>query len=356
MRSSGDYMVIDKQVGDVAIDASARWARQCLELMTQHRVPPTPSNYCLWYSYVAGSMPILRREMEEMLRSGTAFTMQENVRLFEKYFGTEREVKGLERIGSDLSQTIGNVVKQVGEVGQNSTVFADRLRDFGGSLQSVAANDSQSVQEIVLGLIQATQDMASQNRELQAQLHGSSAQVTKLQEHLQQVRHEAMTDGLTGVANRRCFDLKLVEHSKLAVEGRTELCLVMIDIDHFKRFNDAHGHRVGDQVLRVLGAQLKAAAGDGEVAARFGGEEFALLLPNCPLSTAAERADRLRRALSEHYLRNKATGENFGQVTVSIGIALYRANEPLEEFIHRADTALYEAKHQGRNRVIAQAA
>lgn len=349
-------MSIDRQMGDVGIDASTKLAEQCLALMSRHQVAPTPSNYCLWYHYAAGSLPALRREMDDMLGQEIPFTLQENVRLFEKYFGTERETKGLERIGGDLTQAIGGVIRQIGQAGRESSAFVDRLRDFDGSLRNVATDDSEGVQEIVLGLIQATQDMASQNRDLQNQLQGSSAQVSKLQEHLQQVRHEAMTDGLTGVANRRCFDLKLVEHSKSALESSAALCLMMIDIDHFKRFNDTYGHRIGDQVLRVLGAQLKAATSGDEVPARYGGEEFALLLPNCSLDSAAERADRLRRALAEQYLRNKTTGESFGKVTVSIGVAVYRANESLDDFVHRADTALYSAKHQGRNRVVAEAA
>lgn len=348
-------MSIDKQMGDSGIDASAAWARQCLDLMIGHQVAPTPANYCLWYHYVAGSLPSLKREMDEVLQAG-ALTLQDHVRLFEKYFGTERETKGLERIGGDLTQAIGSVIKQIGQAGRESSAFVDRLRDFDGSLRNVGADNSEGVQEIVLGLIQATQDMASQNHDLQTQLQGSSAQVEKLQEHLHQVRHEAMTDGLTGVANRRCFDLKLVEHSQTALETSGDLCLVMIDIDHFKRFNDTYGHRIGDQVLRVLGAQLKAATAGDEVPARYGGEEFALLLPNCSLESAAVRADRLRQALAEQYLRNKSTGENLGRITVSIGVAVYRANEKLEDFVHRADTALYRAKHQGRNRVIAEAA
>jgi diguanylate cyclase len=348
-------MSIDKQMGDVGIDASTNWAHRCLELMAQHGVTPTPSNYCLWYHYVAGSLPALKQEMDGILAAGTTFSLLENVRLFEKYFGTERETKGLERIGGDLTQAISNVIKQIGQAGQDSSAFAARLRDIDGSLRN-PGHDSESVQEIVLGLIAATQDMASQNHQLHTRLQGSSAEVSKLQEHLHQVRHEAMTDGLTGVANRRCFDLKLIEHSKTALESSAELCLVMIDIDHFKRFNDTYGHRTGDQVLRVLGAQLKAVASGEDVPARYGGEEFALLLPNCSLEDAAQRADRLRLALSQQYLRNKATGESFGQVTVSIGVSRYRANENLDDFVHRADTALYRAKHQGRNCVIAEAA
>ncbi len=347
-------MLIDKKLGEAGMDTSAQWARHCLSLMSEHQVTPTPSNYCLWYHYIAGSLPSLKQDMDQALAKG-GFRLEDGVRLFEKYFGTDRETKGLERIGNDLTDTIANVIKQIGDAGQNSQIFGNQLRDFDGSLRTVADKDGKGVQEIVSRLIQATQDMARQNRDLQEQLEGSSAQVTSLRDHLQQVRNEAMQDGLTGVGNRRCFDLKLVEHSKLALQSSAELCVVLIDIDHFKRFNDTYGHRVGDQVLRVVGAQLKAAASTNDVPARYGGEEFALLLPDCPLTTATERADRLRRALAEQYLRNKQTGECFGQVTVSMGVARYRANEPLEDFMGRADTALYRAKRQGRNCVIAEA-
>ncbi len=349
-------MLIHKQMGDVGIESSQGWARHCMELMAQHGVPPTPSNYCLWYGYAAGSIPSLRQEMDDMLRHGIAFTMQETVRLFEKYFGTDREAKGLERIGSDLTQALGAVVKQIGQADQDSTAFGDRLKALDGSLRSVATGEGTGVQEIVVGLIQATQDMADKNHTLQTQLNKSSAQVTVLRDHLQQVRAEALTDGLTGVANRRCFDLKLVEQSKAALKAGSDLCLVLIDIDHFKRFNDTYGHKVGDQVLKVVGFQLKAAAGTDELPARYGGEEFALILPKCSLDQAAKRADQLRRNLASQYLRNKSSGENFGQVTVSIGVARYRASEPLEDFIGRADSALYEAKHTGRNRVVSAAA
>ncbi|MGH6893019.1 MAG: GGDEF domain-containing protein [Dongiaceae bacterium] len=349
-------MLMHKQVGDVGIESSQGWARHSMELMVQNNVPPTPSNYCLWYNYAASSIPSLKQEMDDMLQHGIAFTMQETVRLFEKYFGTDREAKGLERIGSDLTQALSTVVKQIGQADKDSSAFGDRLKALDGSLRSVSVGEDAGVQEIVVGLIQATQDMTDKNHALQTQLNKSSAQVTVLRDHLHQVRAEALTDGLTGVANRRCFDLKLVEQSKAALKAGSDLCLVLIDIDHFKRFNDTYGHKVGDQVLKVVGFQLKAAAGADEVPARYGGEEFALILPNCSLDQAAQRADQLRQNLASQYLRNKNTGENFGQVTVSVGVALYRANEPLEDFVARADSALYEAKHKGRNRVISAAA
>lgn len=349
-------MLIHAQMGDAGVESSQGWARRCMELMARHDVPPTPPNYCLWYTYAAGGMPSLTQEMDEMQQHGIAFTMQESLRLFEKYFGTDREARSLERIGGDLSQALSTVVKQIGQADRDSAAFGDRLKAFDGSLRSVSAGDDAGVHDVVLGLIQATQDMVDKNQVLQKELNKSSAQVAVLRDHLHQVRTEALTDGLTGVANRRCFDLKLVEQSKAALKAGSELCLLMIDIDHFKRFNDTYGHKVGDQVLRVVGFQLKAAVASDDVPARYGGEEFALILPQCTLDQAARRAEQLRRTLANQYLRSKSTGENFGQVTVSIGVARYRANEPLEDFIGRADSALYRAKHDGRNRVVAEAA
>lgn len=350
-------MSIHKQMGDaIGGKAGQAWARRCLELMAQRDVPPTPPNYCLWYTYAADAIPSLTQEMDEMLQHGVAFSMQENLRLFEKYFGTEREAKGLERIGGDLAQALSTVVKQIGQADRDSTAFGDRLKALDGSLRAVSAGDGAGVHDVVLGLIQATQDMVDKNQVLQKELNTSSAQVAALRDHLQQVRTEALTDGLTGVGNRRCFDLKLVECSAAALTAGSDLCLLMIDIDHFKRFNDTYGHKVGDQVLRVVGFQLKAAVAGADVPARYGGEEFALILPHCTLEQASRRAEDLRQTLASQYLRSKNSGETFGQVTVSIGVARYRANEPLEDLIGRADSALYRAKHDGRNRVVAEAA
>src|SRR5690606_11298521 len=115
---------------------------------------------------------------------------------------------------------------------------------------------------------------------------------------------------------------------------------MLLDIDHFKKFNDAFGHRVGDQALRIVGSKLKASVVGADSAARYGGEEFALLMPQTRLADALERADRLRISLGSHYLKNRSTGQSYGTVTVSIGVARYRSGEQLEEFVNRADQAL----------------
>lgn len=162
--------------------------------------------------------------------------------------------------------------------------------------------------------------------------------------------HEVVhRDALTGLRNRRWFD----EHLELAIEQELRtgepLSLILLDIDHFKRFNDAHGHAAGDEVLRRVAAAIDTVVGQGE-GARSGGEEFAVILQNTAIDTAAATAERIRVAVETlgtvHF-----EGRALPPVTVSLGVARLGAGEAAAEFAHRTDKALYEAKDQGRNRV-----
>ena len=139
-----------------------------------------------------------------------------------------------------------------------------------------------------------------------------------------------------------------------AMEEGADLCLIMMDIDHFKNFNDTYGHQVGDQVLKLLANTLKEGTKGQDTAARYGGEEFAIILPLTDLDGAFRLADNLRKTISSKELRNRTTNEKLGQITVSAGLAQFDMGEPINQFIARADEALYMAKHAGRNRVVSQ--
>jgi diguanylate cyclase len=125
----------------------------------------------------------------------------------------------------------------------------------------------------------------------------------------------------------------------------------MADIDHFKRVNDSYGHLIGDKVLHAVGRALQANVKGKDTASRFGGEEFAVLLPQTPLEGAARLAETLRATIASGRVKSVGSGETVGNITISIGVACYRAGEPAAEFIARADRALYAAKTRGRNRV-----
>jgi diguanylate cyclase len=173
---------------------------------------------------------------------------------------------------------------------------------------------------------------------------------------LQTVQREAITDGLTGLPNRKHFDNNLRGHASTAMEEGTSLSLLLLDVDHFKHFNDTFGHRIGDEVLKVVGRLLLKNLDETALPARYGGEEFAVILPRQNIEAALVTAEAVRASLASHRLTNKATGEKYGRVTVSIGAAEYRLGEPLSTLVERADDALYRAKQDGRNRVVGDAA
>ncbi|MEN1728181.1 MAG: diguanylate cyclase [Pseudomonadota bacterium] len=158
-------------------------------------------------------------------------------------------------------------------------------------------------------------------------------------------------DALTGTANRRRLDLAGADTLNRAAEQGQSVCLILLDLDYFKEFNDQHGHLAGDLALKCVADQLKQAMRPGDLIARFGGEEFACLLPNTTLTQAEQIAERARQAV--HSGSREALANRFSTLTISAGVAEAQPGESsLEVLINRADQALYRAKHEGRNQVI----
>jgi diguanylate cyclase (GGDEF)-like protein len=170
------------------------------------------------------------------------------------------------------------------------------------------------------------------------------------------LEERAIRDPLTGLFNSGYFHARLRQALASAQRLRTPLALVLFDADHFKRINDVHGHPVGDQVLRAIGATLEAQLRTGEIGARVGGEEFALLLPGTSAETAAAAAERIRRAIQQQVAVPGRVEPR--TVTVSAGVACVAPGQtsPPAEIYQRADQALYQAKRAGRDRVVIAAA
>jgi diguanylate cyclase len=163
------------------------------------------------------------------------------------------------------------------------------------------------------------------------------------------VTTEAEKDFLTGLFNRKALDTKLGANIETSLALRVPLCMLMIDIDHFKQFNDNFGHLVGDEVVKIVARTLKETVKGKDIVARYGGEEFCVLLPDTPLGGGMVVAENIRKNIAAKELKRKDTGANYGQISVSIGVALHRATDTIPTFLKRADTALYDAKKAGRN-------
>ncbi|HEY9104160.1 diguanylate cyclase [Chitinimonas sp.] len=167
----------------------------------------------------------------------------------------------------------------------------------------------------------------------------------------EQLRYQSMHDPLTGLFNRRFLEATLdLELSRSARSGQP-LTVAMLDVDHFKRFNDTFGHDAGDVLLREFGAVLKLSSRDSDIACRYGGEEFMLILPQTDLAMARECVERVLQAVRT--MEVNYAGQLLGTVTVSAGVADYHRNDTAEGLVKRADTALYQAKTAGRDRLVA---
>jgi diguanylate cyclase len=197
----------------------------------------------------------------------------------------------------------------------------------------------------------ATRRVQRENTTLEKKLADSAAEVTRLKEHLEQVRRDATTDALTNLANRKAFDEELGRACAEAREKGEPLSLAVIDIDHFKNFNDTWGHQTGDQVIRYVSSVIGRMAPPPRFAARYGGEEFAMIFPRERGLEVIEILEEIRVEVSSRILKRRSTNEDLGAVTVSAGFAELLAGESVEALLERADAALYASKRTGRNKV-----
>ena len=323
-------------------------ARATIGELAARAVPTSPANYEVWVAYLSGTYPDLNSEIDARLARGEAFTDELNEDLYERYFAQNRLSVRMVEASAGIARELADVVASLRNAGSLAG-------DYSGALQAAARDmergaDPEAFCSIVARLATATRVMAEHNLKLEQQMEASSRQVEVLQTTLQHVRTEALTDGLTGLANRRHFDETLrscIANEDAAPAG---LCLMLCDIDHFKRVNDQWGHQVGDQVLRYVATILGAQADRDCLAARYGGEEFAVIMPGTDRITAEATAERIRLAVKAKRLSRRSTGEMLGSVTVSLGVAGYRPGEPAAALLARADACLYQSKRTGRDR------
>ena len=238
----------------------------------------------------------------------------------------------LHELGSWTSEYSGNVSQYQSRIGELSEV-AKRVTTGSGKLDGS-----------VVGLLG---DIMQSNSQLQKRLDAAERQLDKQTRQLESYLTEARTDALTKLANRRSFDAKVEELFNAYRKGGKSFVIAMIDIDHFKKINDTHGHPAGDEVLRQVASILRQSINNPYLLARYGGEEFVVLMAG-PLRVAADRIDEMRRRVAATPLR---VGELSIPITLSAGLT-----EPREELvpgtmIRRADESLYMAKNIGRNRV-----
>jgi diguanylate cyclase len=320
--------------------------------MFAHQVPPTPENYAVWYAYATGLLPELKRTLDILMSNDQEFTAALNAELYNRFCDTGRHFNLLDETGGRLQYALDQVMRYVKSASGNASAFGKALDQY--STEMGGAPGDQEMRALVSGLILETQRMAERNRTLEDQLSASSGEIAELRQNLEVVRREALTDALTGIPNRKFFDSRLREAVRDAMENGEPLSLLIADIDHFKQFNDTYGHQLGDQVLRLVARTLTDSVKGRDTPARYGGEEFAIILPQTRLQDAVGLANQIRKTITRRRIVRRNTGDDYGTITLSMGVSCYRPGEQLLQMIRRADEALYQAKRAGRNRVVAE--
>jgi diguanylate cyclase len=315
------------------------------------RQPATPRNFEVWYAYATGYHPSLNETINEILSRTGRLADSDIEKIYETYLSPIRLTDRIGKVGDRVIDEIDQVMAMVDAAVGSASNYSENLA--GVSLHIPSA-DREGLRGIVESLVQTAKEMEDVNHTLEERLSASKREINQLQENLETVRHESLTDPLTSLANRKFFDQALQEAISEAVSDNESMSLLMTDIDHFKTFNDTYGHLTGDQVLRLVALSVKQNVKGQDIAARYGGEEFAIILPNTVLRSAATVADHIRRAVMSKELMKRSTGEHLGRITISIGVATLRRDDSVQSLIGRADACLYAAKRAGRNRVICE--
>jgi diguanylate cyclase len=311
-----------------------------------------PRNYEIWYIYATGYNAPLNKIINETLARHGKLSEADLEQIYETYLSHLKATDRIDKVGARVIGEIDDVMNLLtGALGMSAS-YDQSLS--GASERLSSARDREQVKAIVETLVKSTREMRETNKALEERLTLSKNEISNLQQSLEAIRAESLTDPLTGIGNRKYFDRMIEMAVQSALANNEPLSLLMFDIDHFKSFNDSYGHLTGDQVLRLVGTSLKQSIKGQDITARYGGEEFAVVLPNTALRQALTVADHIRRAVMAKELKKKSTGEILGRVTISVGVSMLKPGDDTDDLIERADSCLYAAKRNGRNRVVCE--
>ena len=271
---------------------SADFGQAAMERMAAEGIAASPENYSVWFAYYSGKNPALIRAIDVLDSNGQAFNEAISGELYDKYVGADPTRQAINEIGERIQSSLESVIAEIEKSSAGANAYGQKLAHVSTSLHSGEVGMDQ-LQALVGAIFADTKAMVDQNSALEEKLKRTSEQMESTRRELEIAQREAMTDGLTGIPNRKYFDLQLKQAVVDTMETGDPLALLMLDIDHFKKFNDDHGHQIGDEVIKLVARVLQTSIKGQDIAARYGGEEFSIILPNTPHRQAQlTQADR----------------------------------------------------------------
>ncbi|MCP4671660.1 MAG: GGDEF domain-containing protein [Desulfobacula sp.] len=317
-----------------------------LKYIAKYNLATNGMNLIIFYEYVEGKNSDLSKAIDKIVDKYGKIKPEQIKQIYGKYFNKDEQI-----IADKLLNRLNEIIKGL------SIFFADSMdgmADQGRKVEDLAAQISQvkdynDIDKIIDKMLAETKTLVLSNQKAYSIIKSSSENINILKSKLKKVKHEAQTDPLTNLANRRSFEQKMQYERIHAIENADTFCIMMVDIDCFKKINDSHGHLAGDSVLKNLADIFLHSLRQGDFSARLGGDEFCIILPGTKLSGASLTAVKIKDKINGRTWRLKGTGQYIENVTLSIGIAQCRFSDSNEELIKRADAALYLAKKNGKN-------
>ena len=323
-------------------------AEKIYALARKYNTPLTPKSFAVWFSYVTGDNKLVNHRIDRLAKAcDTIDSYQMEQAHGEFICDFETKSKQQISVGESLEVEMAEIANLVQQHLSASDNYSGSLRQTVDTL----SNEEHPIKILksIRILIDESIKMQFETSSLYSSLQKSEAQVRKMRSSLAKSRKNEMLDHLTGLSNRRRFDLSLAKEVDAAHKSSIPMCLAMIDIDRFKKLNDTFGHAIGDQVIKFFASLLKKNVKGRDTSARYGGEEFSIILPSTSIGDARILIEGIRNQLADTNLVLKKDKVAIGKVTASFGVAQIRKSDDPNDITERADANLYKAKNSGRN-------
>lgn len=325
-------------------------AAEALEYARQHETPPEPETFKVWYTYAAGSSLMLNERIEALIADGAKPSVYDMTALNGEIIeggpaGPDPEIEANE-----------NLQREMDEVQSFIRSYLQTTERYEGAIDSTTkslskASTADEVEMVIALMIRENQRIRAQTQQLSASLRETQEEIVRLQDKLTQSRKAEMQDPMTGLNNRRYFQHAIASAVVHAQANDAPLSFAIADIDHFKQVNDRFGHQIGDEILKFVGTYIASKIKDHGTVSRYGGEEFAIILPDITTETARALLEDIKDGIAGARLVTSKTNKPIGSVTVSFGVSGLIEDDNIETLFERADRQLYEAKSAGRNKV-----
>ena len=314
--------------------------------------PADPKSYALWFKYASGDSGLLSAAINTRLTRNGTLNVDDIEELHDAHIAPGQVQDKTSRIGTRMAGEVDQVLATL-EVAEDAASLYSR--DLVNAAQRLSRTVNRAdVRAIIDALAQATRSLSEKNARLQNQLQAMSEEIAQIRREIVDLRTESQTDPLTGLGNRRFF-MTALERAILECRATGDpLTLLIADVDGIKGINQNYGNIVGDRVLRFIAMVTKEAITGRDVAARYGDDAFAIILPNISLPPAVRIAEQLRHAVMKCELVRRTTGEK-ARLTLSVGVATLDKRLPAQGLVEAAEMCLHAAKRAGRNCVVSEA-